>query len=222
MLPTGIPAHALERLGLQDFMRNHQAEFGLDPGVEDLSAALGLLRRANQGVKELAVWTTLDVALAYGTLGLVQNRLSRLVAESLGLGPSFLQQAFLERTGQDLPDPWDPSDPEHWRRREEGPLSPWNDVWIEEPPAPQPKFHSPKPPKAAPDDPRIARIKALALLGLDEDASTKDVKRAFHRISKVHHPDSFAGLGDEAMADAAGSFRRIRDAFEFLMRGRTP
>lgn len=200
---------SLARLGVHTDLEVGETDLSHASGAGDLEAALRLLRGANQGSRELALQAALEAAVARGTLGLVQNRVLRLIVEALGLGLPYLRAVFRERTGHDLPDPWDPGDPEAWKRRSTAPPSPWDDARTEAPPPRPAQF---------PANQRIERIKALALLGLDEGASLDEVKRAFHRVSKVHHPDSFAGLGDDAMADAATSFRRIREAYEFLTR----
>jgi hypothetical protein len=59
--------------------------------------------------------------------------------------------------------------------------------------------------KAAPPDPRA---QALALLGLEHDASAAAIKRAYRRLAKAHHPD----LGGDAEA-----FRHLDAAYRSLL-----
>jgi DnaJ like chaperone protein len=68
------------------------------------------------------------------------------------------------------------------------------------------------------DELRIARIKALALLGLDEGATEEAIRQAFRRVSKIHHPDHFQTLGEEATLEATRTFLRIKEAHDFLLR----
>lgn len=58
----------------------------------------------------------------------------------------------------------------------------------------------------------------MALLGLDEGAPKEEIRRAFLRISKVHHPDHYAAHGAEAAHEAELVFRRIKEAYDFLMK----
>ena len=62
----------------------------------------------------------------------------------------------------------------------------------------------------------ITRIKALAVLGLDEDANQDDIKSAYRRMAQVHHPDKFHSLGEEAVKAAEQSFSRIQVAYDYL------
>ncbi len=61
-----------------------------------------------------------------------------------------------------------------------------------------------------------ARVRALAMLGLDEAATPEQIRTAFRRMSQIHHPDRFAALGNQAVHAATESFRRIREAYEYL------
>jgi DnaJ-domain-containing protein 1 len=63
----------------------------------------------------------------------------------------------------------------------------------------------------------LSRLKALAVLGLDEKASVEDIKRAYRRLSQVHHPDRFMNSGPEAVAAATESFKRIHAAYDFFI-----
>jgi DnaJ like chaperone protein len=199
---------------------------GLDPGVPTVSrrpdlasfeTALTRLRGASRPVRELAMKGALELATGSGTLPLAQNLALRLVAEALGLESSRLNALFLERTGASLPEPWDPSDPEAWLARQPSGAFQGRE-WDDAGPGPAP----PPPAPEAAGDPRIARIKALALLGLEEGASEEDIRKAFRRVSKVHHPDRYSELGPEVAAEATDAFRRIKDAYDFLLEAGRP
>ncbi len=202
--------------------------FDLDPGPDvptlsrrpDLASfesSLSRLRSASRPVRELAMQGALELAIGSGTLPLAQNLALRMVAEALGLETIQLGALFQERTGAALPDPWDPSEPEAWQERLQ-PGAVRGTGWDDAGPGPAPP---PTAPKAA-GDPRIARIKALALLGLEEGASEEDIRKAFRRVSKVHHPDRYSELGPDAAAEATEAFRRIKDAYDFLLEGGRP
>jgi len=63
--------------------------------------------------------------------------------------------------------------------------------------------------------PNSAR-EALAILGLDEGASSEEIKDAYRRLVQVHHPDKFSQLGPEASKMATTVFLRIQSAYELL------
>ncbi|WP_285573789.1 J domain-containing protein [Geothrix limicola] len=192
------------------------AQIGVPPSFPELplpleafTQSLSLLREAAPSTRRLALRGALEVALGRGTLPLAQNQALRTVTEALALGPGDLAELMSQRTGAVLPEPWDPSLPAAWRGRDgngPGPGGPWDDG-------------GPHPGAVAPmGGDRLARIKALGLLGLDEGASEAEIRRAFLRISRVHHPDHYAASGPEAAQEADLAFRRLKDAYEFLLK----
>jgi hypothetical protein len=60
-------------------------------------------------------------------------------------------------------------------------------------------------------------VDPYALLELEPGASLDEVKRAWKRLARVHHPD--LNPGDP---EAAARFVRIKDAYEMLLEGRGP
>jgi DnaJ like chaperone protein len=60
------------------------------------------------------------------------------------------------------------------------------------------------------------RSEALRYLGLGPEATMEEIKEAYKRLAKVHHPDRFEGLSVEIIEAASLSFRRIRTAYEDL------
>jgi len=61
------------------------------------------------------------------------------------------------------------------------------------------------------------REQDLAALGLEGNPSTDEIRTAFRRLAKVHHPDRFASAGPEAVKTAELQFKRIRAAYERLV-----
>lgn len=59
-------------------------------------------------------------------------------------------------------------------------------------------------------------LRCLALLGLDADASTKEIRKAYRSLAHQYHPDKFA-TASQAQQDAAHQrFLQIRKAYETL------
>jgi len=62
-----------------------------------------------------------------------------------------------------------------------------------------------------------SRAADLATLGLEGTPSDDEIKAAYRRLAKVHHPDRFASAGPEAVKTAELQFKRIRAAYERLV-----
>jgi len=202
---------SVRALDLSTLMGDPPAFPVMPQGTETFVLALEALRSGPRPARMLALRCALELALGGGSLSLSQNLVLRTVAEALGLGATELAGLFLERTGAGLPPLWDPSRPESWQGRDAGRPRP---AGSREEAQPGP-WDAPVPPG---EKERIARIKALALLGLDEGAAKEEIRRAFLRISKVHHPDHYAVHGAEAAGEADRVFRRIKEAYDFLVK----
>ena len=64
---------------------------------------------------------------------------------------------------------------------------------------------------------RLDGIDHYEALGLEQDAGTADIKKAYFKAAKKYHPDALARMGLEALReDAARVFARIAEAFETL------
>jgi DnaJ like chaperone protein len=59
-----------------------------------------------------------------------------------------------------------------------------------------------------------------ALLGVAQDASDEEIKRAFRRLALAHHPDRVNRLGNTAVFRASATFRAIREAYEAIRASR--
>jgi DnaJ like chaperone protein len=66
----------------------------------------------------------------------------------------------------------------------------------------------------APEPDRIAE--ALAALGLSEGASPAEIKAAWRRLSKEHHPDRVTHLGEEFRRVAEERMRKLNAAYDTL------
>lgn len=145
---------------------------------------------------ELAI----GMAIADHYLRPEENHILRFLADVLGLSAAELEEAFRNVTGKPLPDPPDLSDPSWWARRDRANSSKRNS-----------REHSKKP------HARLnQRVKALAMLGLGEEATREEIVSAYRRLAQVHHPDRFSTLGEESVAAATVTFQRIKAAYEYL------
>ena len=57
-----------------------------------------------------------------------------------------------------------------------------------------------------------------SLLGVDRNASDDEVKRAYRRLSRKYHPDSYV---DNPLADLAEEkFKEVQEAYDQIMKER--
>jgi DnaJ like chaperone protein len=150
---------------------------------------------------ELFLRMAIGVAIADGTLAPTENHILRFLSDLLRLSPQSLNEAFLEMTGKPIVEPSDVSSEKFWNT---GPNSDRN------------RKQNTQDARTEKNQLDLEHLRALAILGLDEGATKDEVKQAFRRMSQVHHPDRFAKLGEEAVAAATVSFRRIKQAYDFL------
>jgi len=63
---------------------------------------------------------------------------------------------------------------------------------------------------------------AYAIIGVDENASDRDLKKAYRRLMSQHHPDKLVakGLPDEMIKDATEKTQKIKEAYDFIKAAR--
>lgn len=61
---------------------------------------------------------------------------------------------------------------------------------------------------------------AYATLGLNEQASNDDIKKAYRNLVRQYHPDSLSHLGDEDKKRASEKFLTVQQAYERIKRTR--
>ncbi|MGB0896416.1 MAG: TerB family tellurite resistance protein [Flavobacteriaceae bacterium] len=57
---------------------------------------------------------------------------------------------------------------------------------------------------------------AYKILNVDESATNDDIKKAYRRMAKKHHPDKIQHLGETHAKAAEEKFKKIKDAYEQL------
>lgn len=180
-----------------------------NPGTKDLQLACEILQQSVTGDdRHRFVQMVLGMAMADGVLSTAENHIIRFLADVIGVGEEGLKQSFAELMGPTkiLPKPSDVSSARWWRSRE-----PKRESYSE-----QKKRYGRQAPPSSSASTSLKRLKALAALGLDDGASQDDIRKAYKRMAQVHHPDKFTSLGDEAVEAASDSFRRIKEAYDYL------
>lgn len=56
------------------------------------------------------------------------------------------------------------------------------------------------------------------VLGISENATMKEVKKAYRKLAMQHHPDKFANAGAAEISKAQARFLKIQEAYEYLER----
>ncbi|MFT4601362.1 MAG: DnaJ like chaperone protein [Arenicella sp.] len=57
---------------------------------------------------------------------------------------------------------------------------------------------------------------AYEILGINESASIRAVKKAYRKLAVIHHPDKVAYLGEKFQENASNKFQKISDAYELI------
>ncbi|WP_139134282.1 DnaJ domain-containing protein [Crocinitomix algicola] len=57
---------------------------------------------------------------------------------------------------------------------------------------------------------------AYSILGIQENASDIEVKKAYRKMAKLHHPDRVIHLGQEFQKSAKIKFQKVSDAYELI------
>ncbi len=66
------------------------------------------------------------------------------------------------------------------------------------------------------DDDALDRLDYYTLLGVSQDVSPEDVRKAFRTFARRYHPDRFIGQGEEKIARATRIYRRGSEAVQTL------
>jgi curved DNA-binding protein CbpA len=62
----------------------------------------------------------------------------------------------------------------------------------------------------------LDRISYYQLLGVPQDASADDVKRAYHRVAGIYHPDAHRAAAEPIRSSLTVIFKRLSEAYRVL------
>ena len=136
------------------------------------------------------------IAIADGALKPYENHVLRFLADLAGFSKADFAATFVEITGRPFPPPGDLSSGSFWREH---------------------STKSNNEPKQANRLRDPQRTTALAVLGLQADASLTDIRSAYRRLVHVHHPDRFAQASKRHAKEANDVFLRIKEAYDYLV-----
>lgn len=151
--------------------------------------------------RELLLEMAVGVAIADGRLSVSENHVLRFLADLLNVDPESFGRIYRNVSGSNLPPPANLSSANVWNAREA---------------SAQARSRPGESESASRGGAAMSRLRALAILGLEEGASIDEVKRAYRHLAKVHHPDRFESLGPDAVKVANATFARIQLAYDYL------
>lgn len=171
----------------------------LDP--DDLKTACDAVYQLPADKSLVFMRWAIAVATADGQLSNPANFLLRFFAD---LTQIDLEETYQQVTKRPLPVPGDPSSVEWWQKREGKSQNAKSDSDKE------------RSSRAKKSGQHMTEAQALAVLGLEQNASADEIAQAFRQLAHVHHPDRFSQSSEEIQRNASKQFARIREAFEAL------
>lgn len=172
-----------------------------------LMKTCSVLRVLDVDHKKLLLEMAIGMALQDGYLTVAEIHVLEFIVDLFGFQQSDLNRLFEDSTGKPCPRAGDPSSLDWWKAREKARSSDSSSRGGRE-------GSGARASETRRDD--LDRLRNLAILGLDEEASEEDIKIAYRRMAKVHHPDRFASLGEEGVAAQTITFKRIQAAYRRL------
>ncbi len=166
-----------------------------DPNA--LAVALEFLREDlehDNARKALFMEIIIRMALADGILCPEEINIIHLLADSLSYSSLTLNKLFKEITGKSIPESPDLSASYTWQKFDQ---------------------HNSRSKKEARYTKSI--IGALRILGLQQGATLREIKKRFRKLAHETHPDKFQHLDETARVAADENFRIIRSSYEYLV-----
>lgn len=166
----------------------------------DVATALRILDSSlSSDNKKRFIELVILMMVADNAIHIGEQHVLRLVADTFTLLPIQLNRLYRGVTGRILPELGDPSSPLWWKAREQA-----NAERAQRQRRVHKQVHMPE--------------WALSTLGLSGAATQKEIRTAFREMSSKYHPDRFHALGEEAVAAGHVIFRRIKAAYDELIR----
>jgi len=162
-----------------------------------------LMTQLDASKKELFLSLAIGVSIADNRLAISENHVLRFLADVMNYSPVKFNALYKNMTGSSFPDPGDPSSIQWWKSKSTNKNKQYRE---------SNKSESKK------NKTFISKVEAHVILGVQQNASVDDIKRAYKRLVQSHHPDRFSSLGPEAEEAAHQMFIRIQSAYKVLMK----
>ena len=176
------------------------------PSPGDLELACRHLRNNLDRIsRKLLAQLAVTIATADGHLTVGENLVLQFLADLLGLSPRQFARLFEQIAHRPFPLPGDVSSIDWWRQRESGLPAKAGQV-----------ISAAGQEDITTTDEPMTRAAALRILGLEVDAPSNTVHKAYRRLARTRHPDRFTPLGTAAVATASEAFKRLHEAYQLL------
>jgi DnaJ like chaperone protein len=155
----------------------------------------------------------ISMVAADGYVTIPEQHVLRFLADLFHIGPQQLRDLYRSVVGTDLPPLGDPSSPDWWAQQTNGQDNRSQDRERQESRSRNRQTHSQTASEngVSPKDRR-----AYDILGLAPGTSQSEIKEAYRRLAKSHHPDRYQQAGEEAVNAANERFRQIKRAYNHL------
>ena len=176
--------------------------------VASLETALRTLAHESRELRSAFLDLAITMSMADREMAIPENHILRFYADALHLGAGNLEKRFQAICGRSLEEPGDPGSPAWWAQAGAAP--------------------APVRPDPAPADP-VARVvsgtgagagmtaaQACTVLGIAEGAQQEAIEQAYHKLSRLFHPDRVAPMGEAAASIARRRFEKIQAAYGVL------
>lgn len=178
-----------------------------DSDMHSIQLACEIVQAAFKGEKAILLMElAIGIAISDRFLLPSENHILRFLSDLLGLPHFSLDSEFRRMTGKPLPDAPDVSSHVYWQQKEQQQRK------RQEERSQSNRQRS----SESTSTPLEGVNKHYATLGLETGASIEEIKSAYKRLAKVHHPDRFESLGNEAVEVANVTFQRIQEAYDYL------
>jgi len=171
--------------------------------IKALQLACEIISLHFQGEKaRLFLAMAVGMSIADGYLLPTENYILRFLADLLSVNSSGLNSIFIDITGKNIPDPSDVSSANYWKAKEQSNAD----------------SNQGASGKRGGQTQTDLLGQAYSVLGLEYGANMEKIKKAYRHLAQVNHPDRFASLGEESVAAATTTFKKINEAYKYLVK----
>lgn len=173
-------------------------------------ACEGLQKKLDAEGQRQFLQLCISLVASDGYVSIPEQHVLRFLGDLFGVSPNGLRKIYRRVVGADLPHLGDPSSLEWWSRKS------GSSTDHEEQRKRAYNGGSRRSSRSNGTGLSSEESRAFATLGLYPGASQSEIKEAYRRLVKIHHPDRYQSAGDEAVNAATERFRDIQEAYDIL------
>lgn len=184
--------------------------------AEDFRFVIDVLRGLDKESKQGLITLAIGVAVADNKLAIAENHILRFLCDAMQMTSTEFTELYESLTGGKIPQPGDPSSKVWWEAKRQKSQSSNEESYQKKESDHNHKNHNQQREEPPKSNSNLSKLEAMKILGVEHGADNTEIKLAYRRLTKLHHPDKFHSLGDEAVQAANIIFRRIVEAYEVL------